>query len=300
MVDTLGDEWWLESKEKSDQQTKGDEEIASSKSKNHQSGTKKLKFEKTVERKPLSSKKSATSFNAKRQKRSKVILEATKSELDKKKKKKNKRRKKKLLSERIAEQPAVTPTSDELVSFLNTMAKDRLSAIEMPQIGLLPHHFGTHRCPSLSLEDFFKDVFHNFANCSGALSNSKGSPEVLILCISALRAVKLRRVVKTIAKSDLKIAKLFAKHLSVSEQSDFLAKNVTPIGVGTANRVSKLIEEGSLHISNLEYVLLDWTHRDNKLQRLIDQKQSKLDLFQLFQRHIIPHLRNASCKLVLM
>ncbi|KAI0237083.1 Protein cms1, partial [Massospora cicadina] len=72
-------------------------------------------------------------------------------------------------------------------------------------------------------------------------SCTTGSPIILVITPSAIRAVSVARGAKE-ACMNLKVAKLFAKHLKVDEQIDFLNKSDVSLGVGTPNRIIKLVE----------------------------------------------------------
>lgn len=69
-----------------------------------------------------------------------------------------------------------------------------------------------------------------------------GSPSVLVLTSSAIRAVTVTRLLRKVGNS--KICKLFAKHMKIKDQVDVLRKDKFPIAVGTPNRVLKLILDG--------------------------------------------------------
>lgn len=71
----------------------------------------------------------------------------------------------------------------------------------------------------------------------------KGSPIVLILSSSGIRAVDVIRALPLFAEA-ARIGKLFAKHLKVPEQVQFLNHTATHICVGTPNRIEKLIADG--------------------------------------------------------
>ncbi|KAJ3054086.1 cms1 ribosomal small subunit [Rhizophlyctis rosea] len=128
-----------------------------------------------------------------------------------------------------------------------------------------------------------------------------GSPRVIIITSSAIRAVNLIRLVKTLGKC----AKLFAKHLKVSEQVALLKTEKTPIAVGTPNRILKLLEDGegmtarhlrarehglivylftgALDLEKLAYVILDGSHRDTKERTLFTIPEIKTDLVALLK-----------------
>lgn len=73
---------------------------------------------------------------------------------------------------------------------------------------------------------------------------AKATPMVLVLTHAAVRAADLARALKPLQSESHKIAKLFAKHLKVEEQVDFLNRQPIHIGVGTPNRIKLLVEQG--------------------------------------------------------
>ncbi|KAF9439355.1 hypothetical protein BGZ76_000016 [Entomortierella beljakovae] len=108
---------------------------------------------------------------------------------------------------------------------------------------------------------------------------SKGSPVVLIVSSSGIRAVDVVRALPLFAEA-AKVGKLFAKHLKVSEQAYFLANTCTHICVGTPNRIEKLVADGSLNLDRLELVLID-CHRDAKKRTILDIQEIRVDLFKM-------------------
>jgi hypothetical protein len=62
-------------------------------------------------------------------------------------------------------------------------------------------------------------------------------PMCIIVCLSARRAVT---VLKELARYKLRIAKLFAKHLTVEQQESMLQSTSFPIAVGTPHRLVTL------------------------------------------------------------
>ncbi|KAF9938495.1 hypothetical protein BGZ65_012692 [Modicella reniformis] len=107
----------------------------------------------------------------------------------------------------------------------------------------------------------------------------KGSPVVLIVSSSGIRAVDVIRALPFFAEVS-RIGKLFAKHLKVPEQVHFLNNTCTHICVGTPNRIEKLITDGALHLERLELVLLD-CHKDAKKRTVLDIQELRVDLFKM-------------------
>ncbi|KAI8597120.1 U3-containing 90S pre-ribosomal complex subunit-domain containing protein, partial [Dissophora ornata] len=107
----------------------------------------------------------------------------------------------------------------------------------------------------------------------------KGSPVVLIVSSSGIRAVEVIRSLPLFAEA-AKVGKLFAKHLKVPEQVYFLKNTCTHICVGTPNRIDKLISDGVLNLDRLELVLLD-CHKDAKKRTILDIQEIRVDLFKM-------------------
>ncbi|KAK3814157.1 MAG: U3-containing 90S pre-ribosomal complex subunit-domain containing protein [Benniella sp.] len=107
----------------------------------------------------------------------------------------------------------------------------------------------------------------------------KGSPVVLIVSSSGIRAVDVIRALPMFAEA-AKVGKLFAKHLKVPEQVHFLNNTVTHICTGTPNRIEKLIADGALRLDRLELVLLD-CHKDAKKRTILDIQEIRVDLFKM-------------------
>ncbi|KAG0245356.1 U3-containing 90S pre-ribosomal complex subunit-domain containing protein [Mortierella sp. GBAus27b] len=108
----------------------------------------------------------------------------------------------------------------------------------------------------------------------------KGSPVVLIVSSSGIRAVEVIRALPLFSEA-AKIGKLFSKHLKVQEQVHFLNNTCTHISVGTPNRIEKLIADGALRLDRLELIVLD-CHTDAKKRTILDIQEIRVDLFKMF------------------
>ena len=109
-----------------------------------------------------------------------------------------------------------------------------------------------------------------------------GTPRLIYLCSSAIRAVDVVRLFKTF--KSMKVAKLFAKHLKIQDQQSFLAKQKTAVAVGTPNRVLKLIQEGHLKLTGLDFILIDTSFKDKKEMHFFDLPDVAADTKSLFER----------------
>ncbi|XP_078372540.1 protein CMSS1-like [Oculina patagonica] len=124
----------------------------------------------------------------------------------------------------------------------------------------------------------------------------KGSPLLLFISSAATRAVELNRSAAEF-KGKCKTVKLFAKHMKMSEQEEFLESHVVHFGIGTPSRILKLLKSDSLKTSRLKYVILDWTWRDQKLRRMIDISEVREELISLLKDFIFPLAKASKLKI---
>lgn len=123
-----------------------------------------------------------------------------------------------------------------------------------------------------------------------------GSPVLLILCSSAIRATQ---IIKSISAKLIKckIAKLFAKHFKVEEQMEMLSNEYYPIALGTPNRVRKLIELGALSLKRTAIVLVDVTV-DSKQFSILTMNEVKNDFYRLLYDSILPEKAHLKISLI--
>lgn len=129
----------------------------------------------------------------------------------------------------------------------------------------------------------------------GMKKRPSGAPALVIITYSARRAADM---LKPLATFKTRIAKLFAKHLTVEEQEAILAGPPVTIAVGTANRLQKLVERGSLSLDRLECVMLD-THGDSKGFGLLDHHLLSKDVFDFLKQHVMKRLAEGKSKMAL-
>ena len=151
----------------------------------------------------------------------------------------------------------------------------------------------------------------------GALTSMKrlkkwkhtASPMVLIVCISARRAVQ---VLKQLSPLNVRAAKLFAKHMDLEEQITMLRTNSFGIAVGTPNRLLKLVEscgnggdgsesdsddsedsvstDGALSLEDTELLVID-NHEDSKAFTVCTMNDTAPDLMQFLHKAVVPQMR---------
>ncbi|KNC83663.1 hypothetical protein SARC_04096 [Sphaeroforma arctica JP610] len=146
--------------------------------------------------------------------------------------------------------------------------------------------------------DQWKSVFSRRGLGPQKACKLKGAPNVIIVTHTAMGAADIYKDLKEFSQV-CRVAKLFAKHIKVEEQIKYLQEHAVRIAVGTPNRISKLIEEGVLNLSNLTYVIVD-SRKDIKNQNIFNVKQIKSDfLGELCPNHIFPLMKKNQTKMML-
>ncbi|XP_062577120.1 protein CMSS1-like [Saccostrea cucullata] len=214
-------------------------------------------------------------------------------------KKKQKRKRKKITTELKEKGKSSRASPTDVIDLLSKHFEGKLSPVELDEIKLDPDSdfyvsSESDHTPSSYLRTILPK-WKKLVKSSGDLK--PGSPLVLIITSSAIRAVQLNRDITDFKTEECKCAKLFAKHFKIEEQQKYLSKNVCHIGLGTPNRICSLIKNGSLHLDSVKSVVLDWNWRDKKFKRMADIIDLRIDLMVLLQTFIIPHIHANKCKI---
>ncbi|KAI2786651.1 Protein CMS1 [Penicillium oxalicum] len=120
-------------------------------------------------------------------------------------------------------------------------------------------------------------------------SEQKGTPHTLVISAAALRAADVVRALRSFQTKESIVGKLFAKHIKLEEAKQFLERARTGIGAGTPARISDLIECGSLKLDELQRIVIDGSHIDQKQRGIFDMKETHFPLLKLLTR---PELRD--------
>ncbi|KAI1246585.1 csm1-like protein [Eutypa lata] len=118
----------------------------------------------------------------------------------------------------------------------------------------------------------------------GQAPKQNGSPHTIIVTGAGLRAADLVRAVRKYQKKGNSVAKLFAKHIKIEESTQFLKTHRTGIAVGTPKRLGDLVENGSLSLDNLERLVVDASHIDQKKRGVLDMKDTMMELARWLTR----------------
>jgi hypothetical protein len=158
---------------------------------------------------------------------------------------------------------------------------------------LQPHHFKACSPKSHTLEARLRDVIPSVKQLK-TWKNTK-SPMVLVLCLSARRAVQ---VLKDINSFKVRAAKLFAKHMSVSQQEEMLQSTPFGIAVGTPHRMQVLCEKKALKLTHTKLVVLD-AHKDAKNFTVCTMPDTAPHCMGFLKDHVLPQIKDRpkDCKL---
>ncbi|XP_026151330.1 protein CMSS1 isoform X2 [Mastacembelus armatus] len=286
MGDDLGDEWWEHqgkldvsgSEEEVEQQKQSTEKTKA------QPGKRKRITEKTVEVK-----------KKKKNDQKEFIIPQNKETEDEKSTKPKKKRKKKTITDVLATSEPKPGSPADLQNLVALYFSDKRSVIEQEELKLQGSCFLSSNDLTHSLSSYLKQVCPKWAKVQKQ-HTEKSSVVLLIVCSSALRTIELIKQLTTF-KGEAKAVKLFAKHIKIEEQVKLLQKGVTHIGVGTPARISALIEKEGLNLQALRYLILDWNWRDQKLRRMVDIPEVKLDLMKLLESGILNNCKKEKVKI---
>jgi len=78
--------------------------------------------------------------------------------------------------------------------------------------------------------------------------------------------------------------------MDMADQVAMLRQNKYGIGVGTPNRLLKLVEEGALMMERTERVLVD-CHEDGKRFTVCTMNDTAPDLMEFINRAVLPQIR---------
>ncbi|XP_040912562.1 protein CMSS1 isoform X1 [Toxotes jaculatrix] len=274
MGDDLGDEWWQHEGASEEEEETEQEKQPTEKTKAKPEKRKRI-TEKTVK-----SKKKKKSEQAEC-----IIPQKKETEDEKSTKPKKKRKKKKTITDVLATSEPKPGCPADLQNLITQHFSDKRSVIEQEELKLQDSSFLSSNDLTHSLSSYLKQVCPKWAKIQKQ-HTEKSSVVLLIICSSALRTIELIKQLTTF-KGEAKIAKLFAKHIKIEEQVKLLQKGVTHIGVGTPGRISALIEKEGLNLQALRYLVLDWNWRDQKLRRMVDIPEIKLDFIKLLESGIL-------------
>ncbi|KAH9494662.1 hypothetical protein Btru_020470 [Bulinus truncatus] len=263
--------------------------------------------EKSEKIKKSKEKKDSLSTDKKGKKRKAESEDATAEGAKRSKSKKNsgkeKKRERKKITDESEEVLSKPGTAEDIKVLLTKALKERLGSEAF--YDLLPdpeNDYYSHNSDLLEPDTYLSSVLTTWRSAvkKSIYMKKNGSPCLLIITSSAIRAVELNRQIKGFLDGKCKVAKLFAKHMKIEEQKKFLSKTNCQVGIGTPGRILMLIKQGSLSLESLIGVVLDWNWRDSKLKRMADIPEIRTDLVELLKDYILETVKGSSCKLALL
>lgn len=213
---------------------------------------------------------------------------------------KKKKKKRKTFTEKLAEQTPEALQPKDLRAVIEKHYAGKLTATQWDEIRLEDSHFGYCNDLSHTCNSFLNQAVPKWQKRMKNMKEEAGSPLLLLICSSAIRAAQLNRDIVEFKREKCKIAKLFAKHIKLKEQEKFLKKAVIHIGIGTPKRMADLLESGSLKLEQVSHVVLDWSWRDSKLRQLKDVPEITAELLDMSMKYLIPHIKTGKAKIALM
>eukprot|EP01028_Stygiella_incarcerata_P007113 TRINITY_DN29034_c0_g1_i1.p2 TRINITY_DN29034_c0_g1~~TRINITY_DN29034_c0_g1_i1.p2 ORF type:complete len:367 (-),score=159.30 TRINITY_DN29034_c0_g1_i1:1854-2954(-) len=128
----------------------------------------------------------------------------------------------------------------------------------------------------------------------------RGSPMIVVVSQAAQRACdvirELRNAIPPRAQKEFPIAKLFAKHMKVEEQVEFLKTKKCVIAVGTPERIRQMCDAGHLSLSTCELLLID-VMPNAKTFNLMTSHDTAHSFFSLFRTHFYERVRDKKTKM---
>uniref|UniRef100_A0A3Q1CFG0 Cms1 ribosomal small subunit homolog n=1 Tax=Amphiprion ocellaris TaxID=80972 RepID=A0A3Q1CFG0_AMPOC len=266
MGDDLGDDWW---------ENEGNSDASEAEEETEQEHQPAEKPEKKPEKRKRVAEKAVKAKKKKNEQKEHVTPAKKENEDEKSSKPKRKRKKKKTITDVLASSEPKPGSPADMQALVTQYFSDKRSVIEQEELKL-------QICPK------WAKIQKQHAE--------KSSVVLLIVCSSALRTIELIKQLTTF-RGEAKAIKLFAKHIKVEEQVKLLQKGITHIGVGTPGRISALIEKEGLNLQALKYLVLDWNWRDQKLRRMVDIPEIKVDLMKLLDNGILTGCKEDKVKI---
>jgi hypothetical protein len=124
-------------------------------------------------------------------------------------------------------------------------------------------------------------------------TGTPGAPFLLVVSTAARRSVAIRGGMKPLK---WQVAKLFAKHMDASEQSDLLAAQAWHAGVGTPARIGRLVDDGALSMGKLQLVVLD-AHPNPKGYDILSLRETQQEVADFLAHQVLPMAAAGTAKI---
>ncbi|XP_034549661.1 protein CMSS1 [Notolabrus celidotus] len=290
MGDDLGEEWWTH---------EGNSDVSEVEAEEHQEEqpTEKANKKTKAEKRKTDTKEAVKAKKKKKNEQKESVTPQKKEPADDQtpKVKRKRKKKKKTITDVLSSTEPKPGCPSDLQGLITQYFSDKRSVIEQEELKLHDSFFLSSNDLTHSLSSYLKQVCPKWAKIQKQ-HTEKSSVVLLIVCSSALRTIELIKQLTTF-KGEAKAIKLFAKHIKVEEQVKLLQKGVTHIGVGTPGRICALIEKEGLNVCALRYLVLDWNWRDQKLRRMVDIPEIKLDFMKLLESGVLSGCKEGKVKI---
>ena len=172
---------------------------------------------------------------------------------------------------------------DHIWSLYTHAMGDRLSALEQEDSMPAATRFHRSAADAAAIVRASLDDWETRLKKAAAFGGKK-SPTVIVISGNSNRACAIIKQLNGLGLK-LPIAKLFSRHMKVAQQKEMLANRGFACGVGTPNRVLKLLDLEYLNLKRTKLVILDMS-RDLKGYHMLKQRDTAMDTANLLQRHL--------------
>ena len=162
-------------------------------------------------------------------------------------------------------------------------------------IPLEPHHFVSAKASkkqpttnTLASSDFCRRIRETVSLKQLKKWKIKQSPCVLVICVSARRAVQLLK--DDFRPLKLRMAKLFPKNGTLNDQTQQLEAYPFSIAVGTPHRLVQLAASNSLSLDHTQLVVLD-CHLSHKQFNVFTLPDTAPHCMEFLQDMVLPQLQ---------
>ena len=135
-----------------------------------------------------------------------------------------------------------------------------------------------------NLSDFLETVVAGGTQTMQASSKTNGAPHTIVVTGAGMRAADLVRAVRPFQTKTSTVSKLFAKHIKLAEAVASLQSHRTGIAVGTPARLIDLLENGALSVAQLQRIVVDVSHIDQKKRGVLDMQDTALPVAKWLAR----------------
>eukprot|EP01098_Paradermamoeba_levis_P002067 TRINITY_DN1241_c0_g1_i5.p1 TRINITY_DN1241_c0_g1~~TRINITY_DN1241_c0_g1_i5.p1 ORF type:complete len:344 (-),score=123.94 TRINITY_DN1241_c0_g1_i5:111-1016(-) len=187
------------------------------------------------------------------------------------------------------------------LNFMETTLKQPLSSLELEAEALQDQNFVRM---SGKLVNFLNKLFPGGQLKKTQKEIPNGSPFVILCASSAVRANDLFKELNAGGlnsnSKEVKLGKLFARHLKMEDQILELQGAQTNIAIGTPNRLKKLCENGALKIQEgrTKFLFID-AAKDKKNLTIFDVKDTFNDMFGLYKDFCLDLVKKGKLKICL-